>query len=83
MYCSQAKPEMPNTRQNNQVNTQSSRPEEKVLPSRVSRKGLPCPEIHDAYRPVDGNDDRGFIKVEPKEIRQLRHKSSRFVDEDD
>ena len=82
MYCTQPNPEMPTTRQNNQATTQP-RPQEKLLPSRVSRKGLPCPEIHDTHRPVDDNDERGFIKVESKDIRQLRRKSARFVDEEE
>ena len=81
--CIVPKREMPNTRQNNQVNIQSPRPEEKLLPSRVSRKGLPCPEIHDTHLPVDDNDDRGFIKVESRQIRQSRRQAARFVDDEE
>jgi len=73
---------MPNTRQNTQNNAQP-RCEEKVLPSRVSRKGLPCPEIHDSHQPVDDEDERGFIKVESKAIRELRRRAARFVEEEE
>lgn len=45
---------------------------EKPLPSRVSRKGLPCPEIHDTYRPVNANDMNGFIRVESKDARESK-----------
>lgn len=84
MYCTQHTSQMPNTRQNNkQNNAQPPRHEEKLLPSRVSRKGLPCPEIHDTHRPVDDNDERGFIKVEPKDVRQSRRHAARFVDEEE
>ena len=33
------------------------------LPSRVSRRGLPCPEVHDTYVPKDERDMNGFISV--------------------
>jgi hypothetical protein len=60
---------------------------EKPLPSRVSRKGLPCPEIHDTYRPVDANDMNGFIKVESKDAREIKRLRVRrrleFLDEQD
>ncbi len=45
---------------------------EKPLPSRVSRRGLACPEIHDTYRPVDANDMNGFIQVESKYARESK-----------
>ncbi len=73
---------MPNTPQNKQKNTQSLRPEEKLLPSRVSRKGTPCPEIHDTHLPVDENDERGFVKVYSRQIRQSRQQTARFVDDE-
>ena len=44
------------------------------LPSRVSRKGLPCPELHDAYCPIDEHDFGGFIKVESTDIRVEKRK---------
>ena len=58
---------------------------EKQLPSRVSRKGLPCPELHDSYRPVDEHDFGGFIKVEPKDVREMkrRRNAQRAMVEDD
>ena len=36
------------------------------LPSRVSRRGLPCPEVWDTYVPRDESDLNGFIGVERK-----------------
>jgi len=33
------------------------------LPSRVSRRGLPCPEAYDTYEPKDERDMNGFISV--------------------
>lgn len=45
---------------------------EKELPSRVSRRGLPCPEVWDTYVPKDENDMRGFITVRPKQRRPVR-----------
>ena len=42
-----------------------SRPEPR-LPSRVSRRGLPCPEEWDTHEPEDENDMDGFITVKPK-----------------
>ena len=59
---------------------------EKRLPSRVSRKSLPCPELHDAYRPVDEHDFGGFIKVEPKQVRTAkmwRNAQRVMLEEDD
>ena len=60
---------------------------EKPLPSRVSRKGLPCPEIHDTYRPVDANDMNGFIKVDSKDARETKKFRERrrleFLEEQD
>jgi hypothetical protein len=55
------------------------------LPSRVSRKGLPCPELHDSYRPVDEHDFGGFIKLEPKDVREMkrRRNAQRAMAEDD
>ena len=47
---------------------------EKRLPSRVSRKSLPCPELHDSYRPVDEHDFAGFIRVEPKDVREMKRR---------
>jgi hypothetical protein len=58
---------------------------EKQLPTRVSRKGLPCPELHDSYRPVDEHDFAGFIRVEPKDVREMkrRRNAQRAMAEDD
>ena len=74
---------MPPQNTQNTQNKAQPRPEEKVLPSRVSRKGLPCPEIHDTHRPVDDEDERGFIKVESKATRESRRRAARFVEEDE
>jgi len=45
---------------------------EKELPSRVSRRGLPCPEVWDTYVPKDEKDMNGFITVRPKHRRVRR-----------
>lgn len=45
---------------------------EKQLPSRVSRRGLPCPEVWDTYVPKDEKDMNGFITVRPRERRVRR-----------
>lgn len=45
---------------------------EKELPSRVSRRGLPCPEVWDTYVPKDEKDMLGFITVRPRERRVRR-----------
>ena len=39
------------------------KPTEPKWRSRVSRKGLPCPEIWDTHVPQDENDMRGFITI--------------------
>jgi len=49
------------------------------LPSRVSRRGLPCPEIHDTHIPVDENDMRGFISVK----KTAKWKGRGLEEEDD
>ena len=43
------------------------------LPSRVSRRGLPCPEVWDTYVPRDESDLNGFIRMERKP-RKRRHR---------
>ena len=48
-----------------------SRPEP-LLPSRVSRRGLPCPEEWDTHEPEDENDMDGFLTVKPKWRRKRR-----------
>lgn len=45
---------------------------EKELPSRVSRRGLPCPQVWDTYVPKDEKDMNGFISVRPRERRVRR-----------
>ena len=74
-----------NTSTSKSNNTMRSFSLEKQLPSRVSRKGLPCPELHDAYRPIDEHDFGGFIKVEPKDVREMkrRRNAQRAMAEDD
>ena len=49
----------------------SNSPSPILFPSRVSRKGLPCPEIWDTHIPIDDMDMRGFIEVR-KNIRVRR-----------
>ena len=56
-----------------------SRPEPR-LPSRVSRRGLPCPEEWDTHEPEDENDMDGFITVKPKWRRQRRSGRQRIHD---
>jgi hypothetical protein len=56
-----------------------SRPEPR-LPSRVSRRGLPCPEVWDMHVPEDENDMDGFITVKPKWRRQKRAGQQRIRD---
>jgi len=74
-----------NTSTSKSNNTVRSFSLEKQLPSRVSRKGLPCPELHDAYRPIDEHDFGGFIKVEPKDVREMKRwrNAQRAMAEDD
>ena len=43
-----------------------------ALPSRVSRRGLPCPEVWDTHVPLDEKDMRGFIPVRRPERRRRR-----------
>lgn len=45
---------------------------EKELPGRVSRRGLPCPEVWDTHVPKDEKDMRSFITVRPRERRVRR-----------
>jgi len=45
---------------------------EKELSSRMSRRGLPCPEVWDTYVAKDEKDMRGFITVRPKQRRPVR-----------
>jgi len=59
----------------NQMNT--AKPSEPRLPSRVSRKGLPCPEVWDTHVPVDEKDDAGFIRVEPRHVREAKKQRQR------
>lgn len=59
----------------NQMNT--VKPSEPRLPSRVSRKGLPCPEVWDMHIPVDDKDDAGFIRVEPRHVREAKKQRQR------
>jgi hypothetical protein len=49
------------------------------LPSRLSRSGLPCPEIWDTHEPEDENDMRGFIKVMPRVRREARRQKKWVV----
>jgi hypothetical protein len=43
----------------------------------VSRKGLPCPEVWDTHVPVDEKDDAGFIRVEPRHVREAKKQRQR------